>query len=143
MVTRKKNAIRKERTYDVLSIQREGGNDTKILGKATSPNKQKRKKRKRKKHVWLSEGRAAASTKAQRRKTKQNKTNVTLEKKRQRICKRNARRIQVRATCGLSTRASEPARARLLWAILFLLVLPVTFGHTAACLFVVKNYGIY
>ena len=28
--------------------------------------------------------------------------------------------------------ASEPARARLLWAILFLVV-PVTFGHTTAC----------
>ena len=33
---------------------------------------------------------------------------------------------------AMSTRASEPARARLLWAILSL-VLPVTFGHTTAC----------
>ena len=48
------------------------------------------------------------------------------------ICKTNARRIQVRATCGWSTRASDPARVRLLWAILFL-VLAVTFGHTTAC----------
>ena len=31
-----------------------------------------------------------------------------------------------------STRASEPARARLLWAILSL-VFPVTFGNTTAC----------
>ena len=31
-----------------------------------------------------------------------------------------------------SKRASEPARARFLWAILSL-VLPVTFGHTTAC----------
>ncbi|CAM9787777.1 unnamed protein product, partial [Ascophyllum nodosum] len=44
----------------------------------------------------------------------------------------NVRRIQVHATCGKSTRASEPARARLLWAILCL-VLTVTFGRTTAC----------
>ena len=43
------------------------------------------------------------------------------------------RRIQGRTTCcGLSTVTSEPARARLLWAILSL-VLPVTCGHTTAC----------
>ena len=46
---------------------------------------------------------------------------------------KNARRIQVRATCGLSAMASEPGRARLLlWVILYL-VLPVTFGYTNAC----------
>ena len=48
------------------------------------------------------------------------------------ICKPNARRIQVRATCVWSTRASEPAQVSLLTAILSL-VLPVTFGHTTAC----------
>ena len=62
---------------------------------------------------------------------KQDKRN-TRERRRDIICKPNARRIQVRATCGKSTRASEPARARLGWVILFL-VLPVTFGHTTAC----------
>ena len=79
------------------------------------------------------ERRAAASMKALRR--KRSKTNQTKRNTRERhhdICKPNARRIQFRATCGYSTRASEPARVRLLWAILSL-VLPVTFGHTAAC----------
>ena len=61
---------------------------------------------------------------------KQNKRNT--RERRHDICKPNARRVQVRATCGQSTRASESARARLLEAILFL-VLPVTFGHTIAC----------
>ena len=42
---------------------------------------------------------------------------------------KHARRIQVGATCGQSTMASEPARARLLRAFLSL-VLPVKFGHT-------------
>ena len=65
-------------------------------------------------------------------KTKQNKTKVTPRERRHDICKPNARRIQVRATCGYSTRASDPARADLLWAILSL-VLPVTFEHTTAC----------
>ena len=70
----------------------------------------KRGKHKRKKHVWLSErrdseGRLNEGPRLQRRhrrdeKTKQNKTNVTPEKKRHGICKPNARRIQVRATCG-------------------------------------------
>ena len=45
----------------------------------------------------------------------------------------NARRIRVRASCGQSTiMTSEPARERLLWAIIFL-VLPVTFGNTTTC----------
>ena len=48
------------------------------------------------------------------------------------MCKSNARRIQVRATCGSSRRASESARARLFWAIPSL-ILRVTFGHTTAC----------
>ena len=73
VVTRLKNTIWKERTYDVLSIQRENGNGTKKYSeKETSPNTQK-EKNKNKKHVWLSgrphiEGRLnegpAASTKA-------------------------------------------------------------------------------
>ena len=46
--------------------------------------------------------------------------------------KKNARRIRVRATCGFSTMASEPARARLLCAILSL-VFPVTFGQSTKC----------
>ena len=64
----------------------------------------------------------------------QNKTNVTSEKDDMmtsaNISKPNARRKQARATCGYMV--SGPARARLLWAILSL-VLPVTFGHTTAC----------
>ena len=52
VVTRQKTTIRKEITYDVLSIQRERGNGTKKnRKKATSPNQQKEK---RKEHVWLS-----------------------------------------------------------------------------------------
>ena len=38
-----KNIIRKERTHDVLSVQKESGNGKKYSGKATSPNKQKGK----------------------------------------------------------------------------------------------------
>ena len=45
------------------------------------------------------------------------------------ICKPDTRRIQVHATYGKSTMASESARARLLWAIPSLF-LPVTCGHT-------------
>ena len=72
--------------------------------------------------------RAAASGKEKKTKMTHNKINVTTEKDNT----TSARRIQVRATWGQSTMASEPARARLLWAILSL-VLPVTFGHTTAC----------
>ena len=43
-----------------------------------------------------------------------------------------ARRIQVRATCDLSTMASKSARAPSLRAILSL-AFPVTFGHITAC----------
>ena len=59
-----------------------------------------------------------------------NKCNT--KERRHGIFKPLAWRIQVRATCSYSTRASEPARARLLWANLSL-ILPVTFGHTTAC----------
>ena len=100
--------------------------------KATSPKT---------KNVWLAgrlhiEGRLNEGLRLQRKHTneneaKQNKCDTTRERHHD-ICKPNARRAQVRATCGESTRASEPARARLLWAILSL-VLPVTFGHTTAC----------
>ena len=44
--------IRKEKTYDALSIQRDNGNGTKILGKSDTP--QYKQKKKRKKRVWLS-----------------------------------------------------------------------------------------
>ena len=56
---------------------------------------------------------------------KQNKGDT--RERRHGICKPNARRIQVCAACGWSTRASKPARVRLLWAILSL-VLPVRFS---------------
>ena len=92
------------------------------------------------KHVWLSgrlhiggrlnEGPRLQRTYKDENEAKQNKRNT--RERRHDICKPNARGAQVRATCGQSTRASEPARARLLWAILSL-VLPVTFGHTTAC----------
>ena len=107
--------------------------------KPTSPNKQKEKKE-RNTYVWLSgrlhiEGRLNEGPRLQREhkgenEAKQNKGNT--RERRHGICKPNARRIQVRATCGWSTMVSEPARARLLWAILSL-VLPVTFGHTTGC----------
>ena len=140
MVTRWKNTIRKGRTYDVLySPYREKAEMVqKILGKSDIS-----KKRKKKKHVWLSgrlriegrltKGRGFNEGHKDENEAKQNKRNT--RERRHDICKPNARRAQVRATCGQSTRASEPARARLLWDILSL-VLPVTFGHTIA-------YGIY
>ena len=37
------------------------------------------------------------------------------------------------ATCGWSTRASEPARARFWFGLSSSLVLPITFMHTTAC----------
>ena len=43
-----------------------------------------------------------------------------------------ARRMKIRAPCGQSIMASDPAQARLLWAI-FSLVFPVTFGHATVC----------
>ena len=70
----------------------------------------KRKKRKRKKHAWLTEclhieGRLNEGPRLQRKhsdekRSKTKQTNVTPEKTRHGICRRNARRIQVRATCG-------------------------------------------
>ena len=105
----------------------------KILGKP------RHLKKKKKKHVWLSgrlhiEGRLNEGPRLQRKhedenEAKQNKRNT--RERRHDICKSNARRAQVRATCGWSTRTSEPARTRLLWAILSLVLL-VTFGHTTA-----------
>ena len=80
-------------------------------------------------HAYLRtiERRATALVKAKRR--KRNKTNETPEKDNT----TSARRIQVRATCGLSNYGERTStRVRLLWAILSL-VLPVTFGHTTAC----------
>ena len=59
---------------------------------------------------------------------KQNKAKDTREK----YNTTSPRRIRVRATCGYSTMASEPARTRLRRAILCLVLL-VTFGHATAC----------
>ena len=67
---------------------------------------------------------AAALVKAKILKRNKNKPNVMPEKGNT----TSVQRIQIHA----STMASEPARARLLWAISFL-VLPVTFGHTTSC----------
>ena len=78
------------------------------------------------------ERRAVASTKSQRQKRK--KTNGTPEKDYMISVNQTpgGYKSPIRATCGKSTMASEPARARLLWAILSL-VLPVAFGHITAC----------
>ena len=84
MVARWKNTIRKERTYDVLSIQRESGNGTKNTQK-------KRHLQKKKKHVWLSrrlhiegglnEGpRLQRNPKDETRSSKAKQTNATPEK---------------------------------------------------------------
>ena len=105
MVTRKKNTTRKEKTVMVQ----------KYSEKSTSPKKQKK-------------GRNRSEKRTQTVVKKQNETNETPEKNNT----TPAWRIQVRTACGQSTMASEPAGARLLWAILYL-VLPVTFGHTNAC----------
>ena len=76
--------MRKERTYDVLSIQRESKNSTKLLGKSDIIKKRK--------HAWLSgrlhiEGRLNEGPRLQRKhedekrsKAKQNKVKVTPEK---------------------------------------------------------------
>ena len=107
--------------------------------KAKMVQKHTRKKRHilKKTHVCLSgrlhiEGRLNEGPRLQRKHKDENEANKNKRNIRERhhdICKPNARRAQVRATCSSSTRASEPARARLLWVILSL-VLPVTFGHT-------------
>ena len=39
------NTMLKEKSYNVLSIQRENGNGKKVLGKATPPKKKKRKRK--------------------------------------------------------------------------------------------------
>ena len=49
VATGRKNTIRKERTYDVLSIQRESGKNTR-----KKRHHKQIEKRKRKKHIWLS-----------------------------------------------------------------------------------------
>ena len=101
VVTRQKYNIRKERPYDVLSIQRESGNGTKKYSeKATSKKKQGKKN---KHHVRLSgrlhiEGRLNEGPRLQRKhkdenEAKQNKRNT--RERRHGICKPNARRIQV------------------------------------------------
>ena len=124
-------------TYDVLysPYKEKAEMVQKILGKSDI-SKRKRKR----KHVWLSgrlhtEGRLNEGPRPQRKHKDENEAKQYKRNTRERrhdICKPNAGRAQVRATCGSSTRVSEPARARLLQAILSL-VLPVTFGHTTAC----------
>ena len=54
VVTRYKNATRKGKTYDALSIQSENDNGTEILGKSDISKESKTKKETREKHVWLS-----------------------------------------------------------------------------------------
>ena len=85
------NTIRKERTYDVLSIQKESGNGAKNTRKKRHLQINK-KYIERKKQVWLSgrlhiEGRLNEGPRLQRKhkdekrsKAKQNETNVTPEK---------------------------------------------------------------
>ena len=111
-----------------------------ILGKSVTSNKTKKEKRK-KHNMWLSgclyiEGRLNEGLRLQRKhkdESKQSKTNVTPEKTSWHL---QNKRPEDTSSCHLwlvnKARASEPARARLLWAILSL-VLPVTFGHTIAC----------
>ena len=70
---------------------------------------------------------AAALTKANGR--KQNKMKQT---SRRRKTTRHLQTTHIRATCGLPTMASEPARTRLLQAILTLVLL-VTYKHATAC----------
>ena len=89
VVTRQKNTIRKERAYDVLSIQRENGNGTTTYSeKATSPNKQKEKKKERNTCgyrgacIWKDDstkGRGFDES-IKKTKTKQHNTKVTPEK---------------------------------------------------------------
>ena len=84
VVTRLIKTFRKERTYDVFSIQRESGNGTKNTRKKRHYLQTKGKK----KHVLISgcmhiEGRLNEGPRLQRKhktKTKQNKTNITPEK---------------------------------------------------------------
>ena len=98
VVTRLKNTIRKERTYDVLSIQKIKRQWYKKYSEnATSPDKQKGKINK---HVWLSgrlhvEGRLNERPRLQRKHIKGN-----TRERRHDICKPNARKIQLRATRG-------------------------------------------
>ena len=128
----RKASFGRKKTYDVLSIQRENGNGTKNTRKNIHLQINKRKKRKKdmclsgRRHI---EERLNEGPWLQRKHEDGNEAKRTKGNTRERhhdICKPNAQRIQVRAPCGWSTRASESARARLLWAILSL-VLPVRF----------------
>ena len=83
------NTIRKEKTYDVLSIQKESGNGTNNAREKRHLQKNKMKKE-RKKETHVATGAPACRRTIERRgrgfnesmktKTKQNKTNVTPEK---------------------------------------------------------------
>ena len=69
------------------------------------------------------------NTKTKYKKRKRKKRNA--RERQDSVGKQNVRRIQVHTIYGLSTMANEPARARLLFAILSS-VLPVTLGHSTA-----------
>ena len=130
----------------------------KFSGKAAFISEETKKQRKGRRQllgncVWLSgrmyieerrtiERRATGfseskKTKKTKKTKKQNQNKCNTRERRQGICKttkspedRSSRHLWLLIVNY--NMASEPARARLLWAILFL-VLPVTFGHTAAC----------
>ena len=106
--------------YDVLSIQRENGHRTQILGKRTSPKKQKKEEKTKKGRrqllrtcVWLSgrmhieerraiERRAAAPVKAKNEnKTKRNKTNAAPEKDDMTSEKKTKKRPEYRSSLHL------------------------------------------
>ena len=92
--------------------------------KATSPINKKQKQKKKKKHVWLS-GRLHIGGRLNEGPRLKRKHKDEYEAKQN---KRNARQRRH----DIQTKRREPARARLLWAILSLIP-PVTFGHTTAC----------
>ena len=126
----------KGKNVRLLSIQTENGNGAKHTQKKRHLKKIKRKKGRNacgcratciSKNDWT---KGRGFNEIIMTKTEPNKRNT--RERRLDICKPSARRIQIRATCSLSTMASEPGRARLLWDILSL-VFPVTFEHTTAC----------
>ena len=137
--------VEEKKTYGVLSIYNE---KTAMVQKYSEKkkrhvqrNKKKGGKRKRTIHVWLLgrmhieerrtiEGRVAASAKAKIRKRSQNKTNVTPEKGDMPSANQTPRGYSTSSRhLWLVNYVERTARARLLWAILSLVLL-VTFGHT-------------
>ena len=106
VVTRWNNTIWKERTYDVLSIQKENGDGTKNTRKKRHLQINNRKKKKETRVAigapayrrTLNEGPWIQRKHKDENGAKQEKGSTT--ERRHGICKPNARRIQVRATCG-------------------------------------------